>query len=88
MFPLKRSVANFQLLFTFMESIGTFSQNWLHHIPTSHAIREISNQIGQKMSHLSMAIPVMVRVETKVMQAGPMPDRQHNQGALGPVHLL
>ena len=46
------------------------------------------NKIGQKMSHLSMAIPVMVRVETKVMQAGPMPDKQHNQGAFGPVHLL
>ena len=51
-------------------------------------MHQLGNQIGQKMSHLSMAIPVMVKVETKVMQAGPMPDKQHNQGALGPVHLL
>ena len=51
-------------------------------------MHQLGNQIGQKMSHLSMAIPVMVRVETKVMQAGPIPDKQHNQGAFGPVHLL
>ena len=38
--------------------------------------------------YLSMAMPVIVKVETNVMQTGPIADKWHNHWTLGPIHLL
>ena len=49
-------------------------------------IFQANRSIGS--AHLSMAMPVMVRVETKVTQTGIMPVSWQTICASGPVHLL
>ena len=40
------------------------------------------------MTHLSMAMPVMVRVEMKVTQTGTIPESWQTHWTFGPSHLL
>ena len=41
-----------------------------------------------KTVYLSMAIPVMVKVETKTKSPGIIPESWHNNLILGPIHVL
>ena len=46
------------------------------------------SQFVVKMVYLSMAIPVMVKVETKTKSPGIIPESWHNSLILGPIHVL